>query len=333
MAFRILSIDGGGLRGIVAVLILQELERRTGSRIFELFDLVAGTSAGAFVTCGVVATDNDTTPRSTLEEVARVYTERGKELFPPKSWAGRQVRKITSLFGPEFGPRGIDAVLAQMAGNLTLQNCLRPVFIPAFDLNHNEALLFKTRQAFTEPGGNARLYDICRATSAAPAFLPPYAFEFKGKDRLCIDGGIFMNNPALGALAEASRYRQYYGIADFSDISVLSVGTGDYTAEPARSKVKGFGKLGWAGPISDIMMQGVNQTTSYACEEMLGRGNYLRVTIDIDNKKYANFTDARDETLRYIVGKVTADVLQNERLMQRLVDFVRRQTVSGQTVR
>ncbi len=333
MAFRILSIDGGGLRGIVAVMILQEIEKRTGARIFELFDLVAGTSAGAFVTCGVAATDNNKTPRSTLEEVARVYTERGKELFPPKSWAGRQVNKITSLFKPEFAPAGIDAVLAQMAGDLTLKNCLKPIFVPAFDLNHNEALLFKTRQAFTEPDGNARLYDICRATSAAPTYLPPYGFRFKGKDRLCIDGGIFMNNPALGALTEVSRYRQYYGIADLSEISVLSVGTGEYTGEPARSKVKNFGKLGWAGPISDVMMQGVNQTISYECEEMLGRDNYLRVTIGIDNKKYANFTDSGDETLRYIMGKVTTDVLGNEKGMQRLVDFVLRKAVSGQTVR
>ncbi len=86
------------------MMILQEIEKQTGARIFELFDLVAGPSAGAFVACGVTATDNGKMARSTLEEVAVVYTKGGKQLFPPKSWAGRQANNLTSLFKPAFGP-------------------------------------------------------------------------------------------------------------------------------------------------------------------------------------------------------------------------------------
>ncbi|HEX8529981.1 MAG TPA: hypothetical protein VF646_08150 [Cytophagales bacterium] len=80
-------------------------------------------------------------------------------------------------------------------------------------------------------------------------------------------------------------------------------------------------------------MQGVNQTIGYDCEEMRGRADYLRVAIDVDPKKYADFTDSSDETLRYIMGQVTTTVPGNGQLMQRLVAFVLCRAVSGQTAR
>src|SRR4028119_1606200 len=82
--FRILSLDGGGLRGIISVIVLKEMERRSGKRITDLFDMVAGTSTGGLIACGITVSDNGISPKYTLEEIEKIYVENGKDIFPEK---------------------------------------------------------------------------------------------------------------------------------------------------------------------------------------------------------------------------------------------------------
>ena len=86
--FRILSIDGGGLRGVVPLTILKKVEAITGKRITENFDLIAGTSTGGLIACAISVKDiqNDTQPLYTLDEILKVYVKRGKEIFPKKGF-------------------------------------------------------------------------------------------------------------------------------------------------------------------------------------------------------------------------------------------------------
>jgi patatin-like phospholipase/acyl hydrolase len=248
--------------------------------------------------------------------------DRGKEIFPQRNWLNRLINKVTSLKDPKYSGRGLDKVLTEMLGPLKLTDCLKPVFITTYDLNHNEAILFKKRKALGDAFCNALLKDICRATSAGPTYLPAYEFTYENKKRVCIDGGVYMNNPSVGAIVEASKYHEFYGFSEFDDITLLSLGTGHYTKDLVKKKVQGFGQLDWAVPISDVMMQGVNQTTCYMAEELLPAGQFLRLSVDIDEEKYSDMADSSDETRNYLVNKVNKDVIQNRAMMEKLDKFL-----------
>lgn len=307
--FRILSIDGGGLRGIVPVTILQAIEAKTGKKIYELFDMIAGTSTGGLIACALTVSDDGKTPKYSLQDIAEMYTKRGKDIFPPISGLKKVIHYATDIFHSRFSPDGLDQVLKDYMGDKTMLDCILPLFIASYDIKNNEAILFKSRHADKDATQNARLHDICRATSAGPTYLPAYQFNYDGKDRICIDGGVYMNNPTVGAIVEVSRYTRessyYEGFHDVEteNIVVLSLGTGHYTDNVLYRKVDGGGELGWAPAISDVMMQGVNQVTDYEATEILEDNNYLRLFININDSKHDDMADSSDETLHYLLDQ------------------------------
>lgn len=320
--FRILSLDGGGLRGIIPVLVIKEVERRTGKPITESFDMIAGTSTGALIACGLSVSDDGRTPKYKISDIEKIYTERGKDIFPKNSWFKGLISNVSALKNPKFSPNGLQKVLEELLGEKRIADCFKPIFVTTFDLYNNEALLFKYRQAIADPSRNARLIDVCRATSAIPTYLPAYNFMYNEKKRVCVDGGIYMNNPSIGALVEITKFHNEkpYNIPDLnlSDISVLSIGTGHYSSEIARKKVEGFGLLDWATNITDVMMQAVNQTTTYQTEEITSTGNFLRINLDIDDPKYSDMADSSDETREYLIRQVNSQIINNSVLMGQL---------------
>lgn len=326
--FKILSLDGGGLRGIIPVLILSELEKRTGKRIVDEFDLIAGTSTGALIACGLTVSNDGINPLYTINDLLNIYMEKGSIIFPRKGWLGKIVSSINSLTNPRFKPDGLHLVLTELLGNKCLSDCIKPVFISSYDLLNNEALLFKQRQALAEPSRNALLYDVCRATSAAPTYLPAYSFHYNNHNRLCVDGGIYMNNPTVGVLVEVLKYkdRAPYSRPDLQleDIHILSLGTGQYTRNLASKKVEGYGLLNWATQITDVMMQAVNKTTSYQADELVSRGNFLRVSLDIEDSDYSDMADSREETRNYLISQVQKQIFNEEYTMKQLTDFIKR---------
>jgi len=324
--FRILSIDGGGLRGIIPVLVLMEIEKRTGKRIHEMFDLVAGTSTGGLISCAVSLSDGNGNPKFTLSEVLKVYTERGKEIFPHKKGLAKFFSDVNSVFNPEFSAKGIDRVLRDLLGDKRITDCLVPLFITTYDLGNNEAVFFKTRHALKNAAENALLYDVCRATSAGPTFLPAYECNFDNKKRVFVDGGVFMNNPAVGAVVEVSKYHKSKpynrDVNDiFPDICVLSIGTGHYSCNLVE-KIRKGGLLRWAQPISDLMMQGVNQATTYQTDELLEDNQFLRLTLDIDAQEHSNMADSSDATRDYLIKATNEQIINDAVKMKELDEFL-----------
>lgn len=332
--FRILSIDGGGVRGIVPITILKELEKRlNGKKIHEVFDLIAGTSTGGIIACGLTASLNGSTPKLSIEDIEKIYKEKSKIVFPPRNWLEKKLYKFISLKKPKYSPDGLSRLLREYFGNLKITDCLKPLFIPTYDLESNNAILFKSRHSINTSEKNAEIYDVCRATSAAPTYFPPYVFTFNKRPMLCIDGGIFMNNPAVGAITEVTKYHTdpvyNFEPLNYDEIYLLSLGTGHYTNKIARKKVEGWGKLDWAQPLVDIMMQGVNQVTTYEAEEYLEDGNFLRLDINIEDEKYADLSDSSNKTINYLINKTKNDITNNSIVMEKLDRFLGKAGIIG----
>jgi len=327
--YNILSIDGGGLRGIVPVRILQKIESITKRRVQDTFDMMAGTSTGGLLVSCMTLHDAENQPKYTLDEIADIYINQGDIIFPIRSGINKLFHKVSNLFSPAYSGSGLEKVLKEYVTDERIKEALLPILVSTYDLNGNRPVFFKSAEANENPEANAKIYDICRVTSAAPTYLPAYTFNYKGKTLTGIDGGVYVNNPTMAAIAEISKYgnKGYYKKKDgtdvkYSDIRVLSLGTGTYSGTITEKEAVDWGELQWVTQITDIMMRGVNQTTDYESGEMLDDGNYLRLSINIPDEKYADMADARKETLDYLEKQIKEQVTDNEEKMKALEKFL-----------
>ncbi|MBI4931903.1 MAG: patatin-like phospholipase family protein [Bacteroidetes bacterium] len=341
---RILSIDGGGLRGVVPLTILNEFKTRlklyAGKEIWECFDLIAGTSTGGLITSAITLRDKNAAEKKakyTINDILNVYIDHGKDIFPQRGWLGNKWHALKDIFRPTFGEEGIAKVFKDVLGEHRISDCLTNIMVSTYDLNNNVPLFFKSLDNAVNKNLDALLYDICRATSAGPTYLPTYIFNYpKNPDtekphRNCIDGGVYVNNPSMAALAEFVKNYAFYdkSIArkedvDFKNIFVLSVGTGTYAAPIKDNASATKGELYWAKTISDVMMRGVNKTTDYEMNEIMEDGNYLRLSINIDNEEHADMSNSSKETTQYLIKAAQEQVLNNADKMNKLNAFIQK---------
>ena len=309
--FRILSIDGGGLRGMVPLMLLKKIEKETGKSIHEMFDMVVGTSTGGIIVCGVLASENGKTPKLKLDQLMDLYRSKASEIFPfrkaPRSW----FQFIRGVFRPKFKADGLDKNLSEYFDGLSLSDMLGQGIVTSYDVKNNEVVMFKSRKS-DEGGFDALLKDVCRATSAAPTYLPAYELSFSGKERVLVDGGVYVNNPSMAAIADAVKC----GVA-LSDIELLSLGTGDHVERRAKSTK--WGILKWAKPITDVMMDGNSAAVSYECDFMLKK--HVRVQVRIPDEDMKEMDDSRESTLDYIAGLVNIQILNNPTEWKRIMSF------------
>jgi patatin-like phospholipase/acyl hydrolase len=314
--FRILSLDGGGLRGIIPLLILKEIERTHGRPIHELFDVITGTSTGGIIACGLTYTRDGKTPHLSLDQLIDLYTTKGSEIFPyKKNLFSKAISGINSVFNPKFSPNGLERLLTEYFGDSTLRDTLKPIIVTSYDIKNNDVVMFKSRLSGVSDEYNATLKDVCRATSAAPTYLPSYQMNFKGVDRLLVDGGVYINNPAMAAVADTLRSRPEVSI---QDIECLSLGTGIYS-KSLGIKTTGWGIVDWVKPITTVMMQASAKAVTYECDEILQK--HLRLQVKIDDEKRSDMADARPETIKYLVERVNSEIIGNRETLDKIKKF------------
>jgi patatin-like phospholipase/acyl hydrolase len=340
----ILSIDGGGLRGVVPLTILKKVQQQinSGREIWELFDLVAGTSTGGLITSALTLRSGDPAKKRaqhSIDDILTIYKEKGHIIFPQRNALEKAWHAGADLVSPKFSEDGLHRVLTDMLGNHTITDCLTNILISTYDLHSNRPLFFKSIDNKYDNQLNPKLYDICRATSAGPTYLPAYRFNYakntdKADDpdklaRYCVDGGIFVNNPSMAALSDMMKNRKYYAPTAaenddefFKNIFVLSIGTGTYSEDFTWNECHSRGLVWWAENISELMMRGVNLTTHYQMEQMMEEGHYLRLTIDIKQEEYAEMSDSSSDTTQYLIKETESQVLHNPKLMHDLDKWI-----------
>jgi patatin-like phospholipase/acyl hydrolase len=191
---RVLSIDGGGIRGIIPALVLAELERRSDRRIFELFDLIAGTSTGGILACALCAPD----PLPARKLVA-LYEEEGPRIFDRSIW--QRIQSADGLLDEKYDAGALDRALERFLSNKRLSETVPDLIVPAYDTAVPGPHFYKSREARESPDRDARLSLVARATSSAPTYFEP----LQAGERALIDGGVFAVNPAMCAYAEVLR--------------------------------------------------------------------------------------------------------------------------------
>ncbi len=285
---RILAIDGGGIRGLIPALVLAELERRTGRRAAELFDLVAGTSTGALLACGLVRPS----PAS-AGELAEAYVSEGPRIF------GRSLLKrvfsVGGLVDERYDDDGLVGALERHLGDTRLSAATTGLLVTAYDIERRVALFFRSSRARTDPSQDFSLVEVARASAAAPTYFEPG----RAGGRALIDGAVFAANPSLVACVDRE-----------DEVSLLvSLGTGKSDEPIPFERARWWGQLEWARPLLDVVLDGAAETTEFAVARLL-RDRYVRLQPALregagrlDDASEANLAGLRRDAERLIAER------------------------------
>jgi patatin-like phospholipase/acyl hydrolase len=278
---KVLSIDGGGIRGIIPAMILAEVEGRTGKRIAEMFDLVAGTSTGGILALGLTKPGEDGKPHYSAKKLIELYETEGGKIFSIPVW--HRLRSGWGLAEERYPSAGIDEVALRYFGNTSLAQAHKEVLITAYEIEKRGPWFFKRRKARDENEGfDPLMREVARATSAAPTYFEPVQLKVGALgNRAFIDGGVHSNNPAMCAYVEARKIHP-----EENDFLVVSLGTGEPTREMPYEEVKGWGLALWAQPILNVVFDGVSDTVDYQLRELL--------STEEDTRRYYRFQTVLD---------------------------------------
>ncbi|QEW23557.1 Putative sporulation hydrolase CotR (plasmid) [Marinibacterium anthonyi] len=270
--FRILSIDGGGIKGILPAAVLAECERRflKGGSAASYFDMIAGTSTGGIIALGMSA-------GMRAEEVLQIYMRHGAEIFP-RHWTppipfGHTLRSVyqfaRDLAVYRYDGEPLERALRDSFGNRTLGSVNVRLSIPAFD-GFNEVNVLKTpHHPDFRLDWQEELVTVALATSAAPTFFSTY----RNGTRHFADGGVWANNPVMVALVDAMSCFD----VDRHKVDVLSLGCGDQDLRMSDGQIKRGGMFHWRTIIESAMhLQSQNALGQAGL--LIGRDRMLRLT-------------------------------------------------------
>jgi len=277
---KVLSIDGGGIRGIIPAMILAEIEGRTGKRTAEVFGLVAGTSTGGILALGLTKPGQNGGPEYSAKKLIDLYETEGGKIFSIPVW--HRIHSTGGLAEEKYPAKGIEEVALEYFGDVRLAQAHKEVLVTAYEIERRGPWFFKRRHARDEnrEGDNFLMRDVARATSAAPTYFEPLQLTWGPHgERAFIDGGVHSNNPAMCAYVEARKIHP-----GENDFLVLSLGTGEPTRSMPYEEVKGWGLALWAQPILNVVFDGVADTVDYQLRELL--------PAEGDDRRYYRFQTA-----------------------------------------
>jgi uncharacterized protein len=266
--WRILSIDGGGVRGMIPVTILAYIEERTKRPIAELFDLIAGTSTGGILALGLSKPDQSGKPEISALGLRELYQRDIPHIFRhPQSWWG-------NLLSPKYNAAVIQEVLRQGFGDCRLKNALTDIIIPCYDIEHRSPHIFKSRWARRQSQYDFLMSDVAFATSATPTLFSPARISRPGArgSLALVDGGIFANNPSMHAYAEI--HEMFPGNDD--KFLLLSLGTGEFTRQLTKDYIDLWGYVQWSRPMLELVSESISESVHEQMRYMLPPMDYQR---------------------------------------------------------
>lgn len=304
---RVLSLDGGGIRGIIPATILEYVENKLiqitnnpNTRIADYFDIIVGTSTGGILGCFYLTpnpngAENEPTSKYAATKALEFYSEKGYNIFNNSrryGWFG--IRQLINA--SQYSPTNLENIFQEEFGDLKMSKLLKPCVITTYDLIAQSPFFFSS----VEPECKEREFyvkDVTRSTSAAPTYFPPANIKnlITNESMMNIDGGVFANNPAMCAYAECRKsVFQQVSYPSAKDLLILSVGTGGGQFKlPRLGNSSSWGVINWAKSIPDIMMDGGIDTVDYQMKNLFGtlegilKLNYKRIDVPIDKRKYS----------------------------------------------
>ena len=295
---RILSIDGGGVRGLIPALLVAQIESRTGRPIHTSFDVVAGTSAGGQIVLALTAPADDGSLRWTAATFADHLTTLYAAVFDHPSVG--LLSALRTLTQEKYPAHQLETALTGVFGDALLSDALTEVLVTAYEVE-SAAPHFFTRHA-ARNGHDHPMTFVARATSAAPTYFEPATVTSETGRRTFIDGGVFANNPTVCAFAHAMSLG-----GDEDAMTVVSLGTGAVSEAWGFDEVRDWGLANWIRPVLDITAHGANAAIDWQMRNIVPAGRYFRLTPEMADGRSA-LDDASPQTVDAL-SQMTADLI------------------------
>ncbi|NGZ20107.1 MULTISPECIES: patatin-like phospholipase family protein [unclassified Wolbachia] len=300
MTKYILSVDGGGIRGIIPAIILAEIEKRARKPIFQIFDLMTGTSTGGIVVAGLCKKDK---PQYSANDLVEFYREYGPYIFKSSFFR----RSILSWFNcAQYPHKNIESVLDKYFGEDILKNTLSNVLITSYDIQNNCPFFFKSWKE-----GNIKLKDALRAATAAPTYFIPKHLKIDQIDRVLVDGGVFANNPATCAYANSKK------LFPNEEIILVSIGTGRLSN---RIKYRKLGKIAWIKPLLDVMFASSLDVVNYQMSNVMD-DKYIRIQSHLTIAS-AEMDNVTPKNIKFLQKEANAMIEDNQKVVDKFCDIV-----------
>tara|TARA_R110000765_G_scaffold120229_1_gene215826 strand:+ start:3442 stop:4476 length:1035 start_codon:yes stop_codon:yes gene_type:complete len=280
--FRILSIDGGGICGILPAAILSELEQRYlgGQSVNRHFDLIAGTSTGGIIALGL---GRGLRSRDALD----LYMEEGARIFPSGNAADRFFRRVRHTFRYIHDEKILNEKLRNAFGDHLFGDSVARLVIPSFEGCHGEPWIYKTpHHPDYRKDRHEQMVNVARATSAAPSYYP----SFEHNAYSYVDGGIWANNPVMNAIVDVLACFEL----DRRQIRVLSLGCGESIVR-VTPHMRRAGLIGWRQAIKAAISAQSKNALGQAYL-LLGKDNITRLDAPESSREIALDDYARAST-------------------------------------
>lgn len=270
---KMLCIDGGGIRGVFAIAILEELEKDHGRSIRNLIDAVAGTSTGSIIAASIAV-------EKEMTAVLDGYRKFGEKIFERKARIG--------LFRSIYSDRFLRRFIQEAFHDRTLAEVEIPLLIPAVDVTNGKPYVHRSNcgNQVNSEDAEVLLWDAVLSSCSAPIYFPPNDMN---NQRLAIDGGLWANNPSLVCLTEAIQHFK----KRMTEIQILSIGLGQQKIHFTHVKPHLWGIKNWlpfhfptmsfTPKLLDLALHLSSESISYQCQNLLGE-NYLRLNCELEKE-------------------------------------------------
>lgn len=266
---KILCIDGGGIRGVFAIAVLQAIEDNYEKPIADYFDVISGTSTGSIIAASI-------SMKIPMKKVLENYKKFGRKIFVRQAKVG--------LFKSVYSDRYLRRYLKKAFKSTKLSDVEKPILIPAVDVTHGRPYIHRSVYKVGERDDlSIELWDAVLSSCSAPVYFPPNNVR---NQFLSIDGGLWANNPSMVCVTEAMQHYK----KTIDDIKILSIGTGKQTIDFTMQEDKYWGVKQWlpfefpslkvTPKLLDLALHLSSESISYQCEQIL-RKNYLRVNKEL----------------------------------------------------
>lgn len=326
---NILSIDGGGIRGIIPAIILnyieEGLQKRTGDpnvTLADYFDMIAGTSTGGMLTCFYLLPPYEGQglhSRYRAKEAIDIYINKGKDIFKRKKFC------FFGLFSEQYPSTGLERILTEKMEDITLDQTRKHCLVTAYDITERKAVLFTTPAAKKYDQRNYYMRDVARATSAAPTYFKLATVRsMGGAMSYLIDGAMFAGNPTMCAWVEARK-------TDFGDINnpgindlyIVSLGTGKEKKKYNYKKAGKWGLIGWARPVVDVLLSSSAEVVDYQMQKLFEASGchdcYVRVDPELGKAK-SEMDNASDENINHLKDAGYCYIKDHAEILDDIID-------------
>lgn len=318
--YFVLSLDGGGIRGVIHTEFLRAIEERLGKKTHNIFNLAAASSTGALVAFGLLTPKNTIIdkPLFSTSEIADFYSDRGNEIFEPVSYSNSGFRKMLSsafgLLAPRYKTSTYEQICQDIFADKKLSDLLIPTYITGLEINSGKgAYMFSSVKARKKSKNDYELWQVARATSAAPTYFKSMELQQKESDNHLNfwDGGLYANNPALLALMEA---QEYFDEPNPHKFVVVSLGLGEAVTKINGERGQSLGIINGGSDIMNHMFAAQNSMTEKYLKKML-KNNYIRLNVDLDE---VSIDDTSESYIQYLKDAALDALGRNEDKISRL---------------